>query len=108
MKGALKPGGIICSQGGTFWTDMMQVKETLKHCRTQFPVIGYGVATVPSYPCGQIGFVIGSLDENMILKEPKTSFTNDELVNLNLRYYTTDVHKAAFSLPLFAEKELFK
>ncbi|KAG4080145.1 hypothetical protein HA402_008216 [Bradysia odoriphaga] len=49
MKAALKPNGIVCSQGGTFWTNLDQVKETLDHCRGQFPVASYACASVPSF-----------------------------------------------------------
>lgn len=108
MKRALKPNGIVCSQGGTFWTDMKHVSDTLDHCRAQFAVTGYAVASVPTYPCGQIGFVIGSLKENDELNKPKTVFNSDEIDKMNLRYYTSAAHSAAFILPRFAEKELFK
>lgn len=57
MKQALKPNGVICSQGGSFWTDLPHIKVTLDHCRKQFPTVGYAVASVPSYPCGHIGCV---------------------------------------------------
>lgn len=50
MKAALKPNGIVCSQGGTYWTNLDHVKETLDHCRGQFPVASYASASVPSYP----------------------------------------------------------
>lgn len=108
MKRALKPNGIVCSQGGTFWADINHVRSTIDHCRAQFPVTGYAFASVPTYPCGQIGFVIGSLDPNATLSNPKVVFNNAEIDALNLRYYTSAVHRAAFVLPRFAEKELFK
>lgn len=106
MRQALKPNGIVCSQGGTFWTDLNHVKETLAHCRAQFPVCGYAVASVPTYPCGQIGFVIGSLNVDDKLNEPKTTFTTEEIDNMGLRYYTSDAHRAAFTLPRFAQRAL--
>lgn len=62
MKNALRENGIVCSQGGTYWTDLNHVKETLNHCKRQFPVAKYAYSTIPSYPCGQIGYVIGSLN----------------------------------------------
>ena len=106
MKQALRPGGIVCSQGGTIWTDLNHVKETLNHCRVQFPVSGYAVASVPSYPAGQIGFVIGSLTDGQTLSEPKTTFTNAEIDQMGLRYYTSNAHRAAFTLPRYAQLAL--
>lgn len=108
MKRALKPNGIVCSQGGTYWADMKHVRETLDHCRAQFATTGYAVVAVPSYPCGQIGFVIGSRDENVELRQPRHKFTDDEVDAMGLRYYTSAAHVAALTLPRFAEKELFK
>lgn len=63
MKKVLKPGGIVCSQGSTFYIDIKHVKETLESCRRQFKNVAYAISSVPSYPCGQIGYIIGCLDE---------------------------------------------
>lgn len=63
MKRALRENGIICSQGGIYWTDMEMINSTMTHCKSQFPVVRYAVANVPTYPCGQIGFIIGALNK---------------------------------------------
>lgn len=106
-KRALKPNGIICSQGGTFWIDQKHVRETLDHCRKHFPVVGYGVANVPSYPSGQIGFFIASTNDQTKLSEPATTFTDKEVDEMKLRYYTTEIHRTAFTLPRYAAKYLY-
>ncbi|XP_046962563.1 spermidine synthase [Vanessa cardui] len=106
MKSALKPNGIVCSQAGTFWDSMGLVKNTLRFCKNQFPIAAYATTSVPTYPCGQIGFVIGSLDESVKLDQPTTKFTHEEIKNMNLRYYNSDIHKAAFSLPSFVKNEI--
>lgn len=107
MKRALRPNGIVCSQGGTYWADMRHVRETLDHCRAQFASVGYAVASVPTYPCGQIGFVIGSLTANAQLSRPQRRFGAEEIDGMQMRYYTSAGHEAAFALPRFAERELF-
>lgn len=107
MKQALKPNGIVCSQGGTYWTDIKHVKETLDHCRKQFACAAYAVTSVPSYPCGQIGFVIGSLDATANLKVPQKSFNDTELDAMGMRYYSSETHRAAFDgLPRYVVKYL--
>lgn len=63
LKSALKPGGIIASQAGTAWANLDQVCSTFQHCKAVFPVATYAVTSVPTYPTGQIGFVLGSLTE---------------------------------------------
>lgn len=104
MRRALKPGGIVCSQGSSVWIDLQHVKETLEACGRQFKNISYATAQVPSYPCGSIGFVIGCLDEHRKLSEPVYRYTKEEVDALGFRYYTSNVHSAAFALPRFAEK----
>lgn len=42
------------------------------------------------------------------LSEPLKTFTNSEIDDMGMRYYSTDIHRAAFVLPRFIEKELYK
>lgn len=104
MKNSLRPGGIICSQGGSYWVDSDYVKKTLQFCKKQFPNVAYAVTSVPSYPCGHIGFIIASIDPSVDLRNPKIQFTNTELDAMNLKYYSNEIHKSAFVLPRFIEK----
>uniref|UniRef100_A0A182QTI0 PABS domain-containing protein n=1 Tax=Anopheles farauti TaxID=69004 RepID=A0A182QTI0_9DIPT len=106
VKRALKPGGIICSQGGSFWLDAGHVRETLDYCRKHFPRVTYGLAAVPSYPTGQIGFFIASLNPETDFREPARKFDDTEIDQMGMRYYTTDIHRSAFTLPRFAAKAL--
>lgn len=106
MKSALRPGGMVCSQAGTIWNDIELVTTTLNFCRNQFPSAAYGYASVPTYPSGQIGFVMGSLEENKKFDAPLLTFSKDVEEKMNLRYYNSDVHKAAFVLPTFVKYKL--
>ncbi|CAK9819916.1 Spermidine synthase [Anthophora quadrimaculata] len=108
MKSALKPGGIVCSQAGTAWANLDHVTRTLQHCKVLFPVAAYGVVSVPTYPTGQIGFVLGGLSTETNFKEPKRVFSNNELDQMNIKYYDHEVHRAAFILPRFITKALNK
>lgn len=106
MKTALKPGGIVCSQAGTAWANLEHVTQTLQHCGAVFPVASYGIVAVPTYPTGQIGFVLGSLSSETNFKEPRKVFSDNELDRMSLKYYDADVHRAAFVLPRFIRKSL--
>ncbi|XP_068632303.1 spermidine synthase [Battus philenor] len=106
MKSALKPNGIVCSQAGTFWNDINLVTNTLKYCRNQFAVGAYAYTSVPTYPSGLIGFVIGSLDPNVKFGSPQITFTKEEERSMNLKYYNSDIHKAAFTLPTSIRNQL--
>ncbi|XP_053983425.1 spermidine synthase [Hylaeus volcanicus] len=108
MKNALKPGGIVCSQAGTAWANLDHVTQTLQHCKSVFPVASYGIVAVPTYPTGQIGFVLGSLSTETNFKEPKKVFSNVDLDQMKMKYYDDEVHRAAFVLPRFIRKALYQ
>ncbi|KAG8039509.1 hypothetical protein G9C98_008152 [Cotesia typhae] len=105
-KTALKSGGLVCSQAGTIWSNDMQVEKTLGHCKSVFPAASYAYTSVPTYPTGQIGFVMGSLDPDTKFGEPVKVFTEKELEEMKLKYYDDKIHRSAFVLPRFAAKAI--
>ncbi|CAD7091933.1 unnamed protein product [Hermetia illucens] len=108
LKTALRPGGIVCSQGNNYWCGLDYCKSLLENCKKHFPTAAYAFTTIPSYPCGSIGFAIGCLDPERKLDEPLHVFTKAEVDKLNLRYYTSETHRASFVLPRFVEKALYE
>ncbi|XP_030557576.1 spermidine synthase [Drosophila novamexicana] len=108
LKQALRDGGVVCSQAGSFWLDFEYVKKTLKGCALHFPKVGYAITSVPSYPCGHIGFIVASLDIKHRLENPVKKFEKSEIDALNLKYYTSEIHAAAFTLPRWVEKHFYE
>lgn len=106
LKEALKSGGIVCSQGGTYWANLDHVKETVRRCGEYFKTVKYAVASVPTYPSGQIGFVIGSTDACADIACPKHELTDHKVAEMNLKYYNTKMHRASFVLPNFVTNAL--
>ncbi|CAH1118320.1 unnamed protein product [Phaedon cochleariae] len=106
LKEALKPGGIISSQAGTVWTDLPMVKQTVANCKKHFQTVKYANSSVPSYPDGQIGYLVASLDESVDLRKPSFVFSERQIDELELKYYNDEIHAAAFVLPNFVRKEL--
>eukprot|EP01035_Chromulina_nebulosa_P021390 gene21390-27713_t len=102
MYNALAPGGIVCTQGECQWLHLDLIANVLGYVRNIFPVVTYAYSTVPTYPSGQIGFVIASNDKTITPSEP----SRPPLDEMNLRYYTSPIHRAAFVLPAFASKKL--
>lgn len=96
LRKALKPGGVVCSQAGTTWIDLEYVAKFKKSCEKFFKMANLGVVSVPTYPTGQIGFLIGSDHDPTV---PKYRFSEEVSDKLKLRYYDAEVHKAAFTLP---------
>lgn len=108
LRTSLRPGGLICTQGECMWLHLKFISRVLKDCGGIFPVVNYAFATVPTYPSGQIGFVLASTAEpgseaaklSEPLREPCAALQKE------LRYYSPAVHRASFVLPQFAEKEV--
>ena len=60
LKNALKPDGILCSQGECQWLHIDLIKKVMNFCHQLFPVAHYAYTTIPTYPSGQIGFILCS------------------------------------------------
>ena len=103
LKAALKPNGIIATQGESFFLHKECVINLLKIAKSLFPVHAYSYFLVPTYPGGNIGICLGSLGPQ--LKEPQRAMTED--FQKQLKYYTPQIHKASFVMPNFAN-EMFK
>lgn len=106
MKTALKPGGIVCCQGECVWLHLDLIKGMLDFCESLFPTVSYAYLTIPTYPSGQIGFVMCSLDSDLDFENPVKKLSDKEIEDMDLKYYNHDIHKAAFKLPQFAHKVL--
>ena len=102
LHSSLRPGGIICSQGECQWLHLSLIKETLDTCRSLFPVTNYGYTTIPTYPSGQIGFILASTNKETVFEAPLRQADEE----MHLKYYSPSIHKAAFVLPQFAKNAL--
>jgi hypothetical protein len=92
----------MCNQGECMWLHLDLIGEVLQHCTEVFPSVDYAFTTIPTYPSGQIGFLMCSTSPGAILREPVRTPTT--ALAAQLKYYTPAVHAAAFVLPAFAEK----
>ncbi|KAK0532870.1 saccharopine dehydrogenase (NADP+, L-glutamate-forming) [Tilletia horrida] len=97
LKEALKPGGHISTQAESLWIHLPLIRELRQSTLSLFPVADYAFTTIPTYPCGQIGFVVCSLQADRNVREPVRNVPN-------CRYYNQHVHKAAFVVPEFARR----
>ncbi|KAK8815222.1 hypothetical protein WA158_003434 [Blastocystis sp. Blastoise] len=105
MKEALREGGIICTQGECQWLHLDLIAKVMNDASKLFKNVNYGYCSIPSYPCGQIGFIIGTLDDGKYpLYQPNRPISPE--LQSQLKYYTPEMHKAAFVLPRFAMKAL--
>jgi spermidine synthase len=103
MHRALRSHGIVCTQGECMWLHLDLIERVLKDAKALYSSVDYAYSCVPTYPCGQIGFIIASKG-NASLRRAKRSIPADMVPKL--RYYTEEIHKASFTLPKFAEDKL--
>ncbi|KAI9026175.1 Spermine/spermidine synthase-domain-containing protein [Hyaloraphidium curvatum] len=104
---ALKADGIFCNQGECIWLHMDLISAVLSSSRKLYPVVDYAIASVPTYPCGLMGFFICSKAAGRNVRKPSRKFDKAK-EDAELKYYNSDVHEAAFRLPTFARSALEK
>jgi spermidine synthase len=95
----------LCCIAENQWLHLELITNLKKSCKEIFPVAEYAYTTIPTYPSGQIGFMICSKDPNANVKKPLRSWSLEEEEKL-CKYYSKEVHEAAFILPTFARKAL--
>lgn len=101
LKNALRKGGLISMQIGSFWTNIDSTIQSINHCKKYFKTVKLATAMVPTYPNGQISFLVAALDDKDFTV-PQSHLQEDVLSRLN--YYNTENHSAAFALPNFIKK----
>ena len=45
------------------WSDLPLIKKMMTGCQSLFPVVRYAFTTIPTYPNGQIGMVLASMNK---------------------------------------------
>lgn len=105
MHDALRPNGIVCTQGENMWIHFDLIRDLVACCKDIFGHAEYATTSVPSYPCGQIGFIVARKGrDNRSCKIPLRKPTS--VLQKELKWYNTQMHRAAFVLPQFVEQEL--
>ncbi|XP_072986195.1 spermine synthase isoform X1 [Typha latifolia] len=108
---ALKPGGVLCNQAESMWLHTHLIQDMLAICRETFKgSVRYASTSVPTYPSGTIGFLLCSKDGHPVnFLNPINPIEKQEGAikgGREIKYYNTEMHRAAFVLPSFAKREL--
>jgi len=106
LKGGLRPGGIIVQQAENVWLHLDIIKKLVDNSKGIFKSVDYCYTTIPTYPGGQIGFLLSSNEEGKNFREPLRKIHDAFVQNASLEYYTEAIHRAAFVLPRFAAQHL--
>jgi len=103
LSDALTEKGVMTTQGECMWLHLPVIKKVHAACNKVFPTVKYAYTTIPTYPSGQIGFMVCSKDPEAKPNVPLRKFTSAEEID-KFRYYNSGIHEAAFVLPNFARK----
>lgn len=97
----LTPGGVIVTQNGVPFMQGAELSGTIEKFRRIFKVASCYLATIPTYVGGPMAMGWGTDDETLKsvpLAELESRFA---AAGFSTRYYTPEVHKAAFALPRY-------
>ncbi|KAK9479627.1 Spermidine/spermine synthase [Lipomyces japonicus] len=101
LNEALTENGVITTQAENIWLHIALIKDLKKACSEVFPVAEYAYTTIPTYPSGQIGFMVCSKDKNRKVNTPLRVLDSEKEKEL-FKYYNAEIHKASFVLPTWA------
>ncbi|KAI9754943.1 MAG: putrescine aminopropyltransferase [Chaenotheca gracillima] len=106
LHGALREGGVITTQAENQWLHLQLIAGLRASCKEVFPVAEYAYTTIPTYPSGQIGFMVCCKDPTRDVTRPLRSWPNEKDEEKLCRYYNAKIHEASFILPSFARAAL--
>lgn len=90
---ALKDDGIFVAQSESPFLNQQLIKDVQSRLASVFPITRLFLASIPTYPSGLWSFSMGSKKHNP---------SNPRPLVFDTKYYTTELHQAAFKLPRFA------
>ncbi|PAD22531.1 polyamine aminopropyltransferase [Terribacillus saccharophilus] len=94
---ALKDDGLFVAQTDNPWFKADLISQVYKDVKEIFPVTELYTANIPTYPSGLWTFTLGSK-----VHHPK-EVKEEQLQPIETKYYTPELHKAAFVLPKFVQ-----
>lgn len=94
---ALKEDGLFVAQTDNPWFKADLIREVQRDVKEIFPITKLYTANVPTYPSGLWTFALGSK------KYDPLAVSEDRFHDISTKYYTNELHKAAFVLPRFVE-----
>lgn len=96
---ALKEDGLFVAQTESPFCNAELISDIYSSVSSIFPIVRLYLAYVPTYPSGMWSFTMGSKRYDPL------DLDIDE-IDIDTRYYSPAVHKAAFALPVFVKKLL--
>jgi len=98
-KHRLSPGGILATQNGVAFMQGHEVRTTAGHLRSLFKDWHFFTAAIPTYVGGCMAF--GWATDDPALRSIQVEVLQKRAAGLSTRYYTPQIHAAAFALPRY-------
>jgi len=106
IKSALRVGGVFVQQAENVWLHLEIIQKLLSFAKGIFESVDYNYTTIPTYPGGQIGFLLCSNKKDVDFRHPTRKVADALVSGASMKYYTERIHHASFVLPAFAEEVL--
>ena len=94
------------SQGECLWLHLDLIERVMRDASKLYQHVDYAFTTIPTYPSGQIGFILACKDASDGYSISGFRREVPAALQAQLRYYSPDVHRSAFTLPHFAEQKI--
>lgn len=92
---ALTQEGIFVAQSDNPWFHADLIKSVFADVKDIFPITRLYTANIPTYPSGLWTFTLGSKKHDPLQVETA------QIPEIDTKYYTPELHRAAFALPKF-------
>lgn len=106
VKRCLNPGGVFVAQNGVAFMQPSEVTTTHQRLSPYFADRWFYAAAVPTYVGGIMSFAWASDDTQLRQLDAATLRQRFEAESVSTRYYTPELHTAAFALPAYLVDEL--
>ncbi|WP_334129466.1 polyamine aminopropyltransferase [Sneathiella sp.] len=105
-KSCLTPGGVIITQNGVPFVQEEELRTSYQRLGRLFQDVSFYLAAIPSYVGGIMAYGWATDDASLRKVSLSTLAARYVEAGISTDYYTPEVHKAAFALPLNIQKAL--
>jgi spermidine synthase len=98
IHAALKEDGIFVAQTDNPWFKADLIRQVQQDVSEIFPITRLYIANIPTYPSGLWTFTMGSKTYDPLQVD------ETRIADIPTKYYTPQLHKAAFVLPRFVDE----
>lgn len=107
-KRCLAPGGILVTQNGVPFLQLEEVETTARRISRVFADWHFYAAAVPAYTGGIMTFAWGTDDKTLRHTDIEILRRRFAAAEIKTRYYTPELHIAAFALPRYVLEAIGK